>query len=72
MHIDEGKKFDIRNVAGNIKGGVFTQKEYESYLSKLPDASDKIFYPEAEEPESGGPTGPKKKEEKSKATGKRK
>lgn len=69
MHIDDGKKFDIRNIAGNIKGGVFSQKEYEAYLSRLPDVSDKIFYLEAEEAESAEP---KKKEEKKKTAGKRK
>ncbi len=43
MHIDEQKKFDTRNVERNIKNGMTTQKDYETYLSKLPDASDKVF-----------------------------
>jgi hypothetical protein len=43
MHIDEDKKFDKRNIAKNIKSGVITQKDYEIYLSKLPDASEKLF-----------------------------
>ncbi len=68
MHIDDGKKFDRRNIAGNIKGGVFSQKEYEIYLSRLPDVSDKMFNPEAEELESPDQTEPKKKEEKKKTT----
>ncbi len=72
MHIDEGKKFDIRNIAGNIKGGVFSRKEYEAYLSRVPDVSDKIFCPEAEEAESSVQMEPKKREEKKKTTGKRK
>ncbi len=72
MHIDDEKKFDKRNVASNIKSGVFSQKEYEIYLSKLLDVSDKIFFPEPEEPEPGDQGGPKKKEEKKKTTGKRK
>ena len=43
MHIDEQKKFDIRNIEGNIKNGIITQKDYETYLSKLPDSTDKVF-----------------------------
>ncbi len=46
MHIDEGKKFDKRNIARNIKDGVIIQKDYEIFLSKLPDVSDKLFSPE--------------------------
>jgi hypothetical protein len=47
MHIDEGKKFDKRNIERNIKDGIITQKDYEIYLSKLPDVSEKLFNPEA-------------------------
>lgn len=43
MHVDESKKFDKRNVERNIKNGDITQKDYETYLSRLPDASDKIL-----------------------------
>ncbi len=43
MHIDESKKFDKRNIERNIKDGIISEKEYENYLSKLPDLSDKIF-----------------------------
>jgi len=46
MHIDESKKFDKRDIKKNIKNGIISQKEYEIYLSKLPDASDKLFNPE--------------------------
>jgi len=46
MHIDEDKKFDKRNIARNIKNGIITQKDYEILLSKLPDASEKLFNPE--------------------------
>ncbi len=58
MHIDEGKKFDKRNIERNLKEGIITQKEYELYLSRLPDVSDKIYIPEelteeAEEYSSG-------------------
>ena len=43
MHIDEGKKFDKRNIARNIKNGLITQKDYEIFLSKLPDVRSKLF-----------------------------
>jgi hypothetical protein len=43
MHIDENKKFDKRNIEKNIKSRIITQKDYENYLSKLPDVSDKLF-----------------------------
>ena len=46
MHTDEQKKFDIRTIERNTKGGIITQKDYETYLSKLPDVSDKVFNPE--------------------------
>ncbi len=52
MHIDESKKFDKRNIERNIKNGVITLKDYEAYIAKLPDVSDKIFDPDAEEFES--------------------
>ena len=45
MHIDEDKKFDKRNIARNMKSGVITQKDYEIFLSKLPDVSAKLFSP---------------------------
>ena len=43
MHTDENKKFDKRNIERNIKNGIISQKDYEIYLSKLPDASDHTF-----------------------------
>ncbi len=46
MHIDENKRFDKRNIEKNIKDGIITEKDYEMFLSKLPDASDKSFNPE--------------------------
>jgi hypothetical protein len=46
MHIDENKKFDRRNIERNIKNGTISQKDYEFYLSKLPDVSDKLSTPE--------------------------
>ena len=46
MHIDEEKKFDKRNVARNINNGIITQKDYETFVSRLPDVSSKLFNPE--------------------------
>ncbi|NWG03839.1 MAG: hypothetical protein HXY44_13395 [Syntrophaceae bacterium] len=46
MHIDENKKFDKRNLEKNIKNGIISKKDYDLYLSKLPDVSDKLFNPE--------------------------
>jgi len=51
MHIDEDKKFDKRNIARNIKNGIITQKDYDTFVSKLPDVSNKLFSPE--EPSTG-------------------
>ncbi len=59
MHIDEGKKFDKRNIAKNIKNGIISQKDYEIFLSKLPDVSDKLFNPE-ESPALSDETGSRK------------
>ncbi|MBP1695050.1 MAG: hypothetical protein H6Q41_238, partial [Deltaproteobacteria bacterium] len=72
MHIDEQKKFDKRNVARNIRNGIITQKDYESFVSRLPDASSKLFNPEETstdlaEIESREESEPKKKGIKKKA-----
>ena len=79
MHIDENKRFDKRTIEGNIKGGIITQKDYESYLSKLPDVSEKLFNLEElsvdsdqSESEKEGGILPKKKTLKKKLKGKRK
>ena len=53
MHIDENKKFDKRNIEKNIKNGIITEKDYELFLSKLPDISDKLFSAEEEITDSG-------------------
>jgi hypothetical protein len=53
MHTDEQKKFDVRNIERNTRGGIITQKDYETYLSKLPDVSDKVFNPELTSEEAG-------------------
>jgi hypothetical protein len=52
MHTDENKKFDRRNIERNIKIGIINQKDYENYLLKLPDVSDKLFNPEKPSTES--------------------
>jgi hypothetical protein len=52
MHIDENKTFDKRNVQRNIKNERIAQKDYEIYLSRLPDVSDKVFNPEESIPDS--------------------
>ena len=79
MHIDENKKFDKRNIEKNLKDGIITEKEYEMFLSKLPDVSDKLFNPEeavtdSEEVEASkeGEMLPKKKVIKKKLKGKTK
>lgn len=46
MHTDENKIFDKRNIERNLKIGTITQEDYEIYLSKLTDVSDKLFNPE--------------------------
>jgi hypothetical protein len=77
MHTDENKKFDKRNIERNIKNGIITQKDYETYLSKLPDVIDKLFNLEgfsvnSEEFESKkeGEIQPKKKAVRKKSKGK--
>jgi hypothetical protein len=52
MHTDENKKFDKRNIERNLKIGTITSKDYEIYLLKLPDVSDKLFNPEKPSVES--------------------
>ncbi len=78
MHIDEGKKFDKRNIEKNIKSGIINEKDYEMFLSKLPDVSEKLFNPEEAVAESEelqakeGEALPKKKILKKKVKGKAK
>jgi len=43
MHIDGNKKFDKRNIEKNIKDRLITFKDYETFLSGLPDISEKIY-----------------------------
>ena len=77
MHIDENKKFDKRNIEKNVKDGIITEKDYEMFLSKLPDVSDKLFSPEEVPADSEGlevkqEASPKKKLIKKKVKGKAK
>ena len=79
MHIDENKKFDKRNIEKNVKDGIITEKDYEMFLSKLPDVSDKLFSPEEAvvdleelEARKEGEMAPKRKVVKKKAKGKAK
>ncbi|MGZ6276940.1 MAG: hypothetical protein ACXWMI_12670 [Syntrophales bacterium] len=53
MHIDENKRFDKRNIEKNVKDGIITEKDYETFLSKLPDVSDKLFSPDEATADSG-------------------
>jgi hypothetical protein len=46
MHTDENKIFDKRNIERNIRSGTVTKRDYDIYLSKLPDVTDKLFDPE--------------------------
>jgi len=72
MHIDEDKIFDKRNIAMNIKNGVITLKDYEIFLSKLTDASEKLFNPEEISIDSGETESRKESEISSKKRGPRK
>ncbi len=76
MHTDEGKRFDKRNIESNIRSGTITKKDYETYLSRLPDVREKLFLPE-ESPEDSeyelrksNETPPRKKKTKKKTKGK--
>lgn len=66
MHIDEQKKFDIRNIERNVKNGIITQKDYETHLSRLPDVSDKVFNFEEPLDDSKDPESKKESESQSK------
>jgi len=72
MHVDENKKFDKRNIERNIKDGILTQKDYEIYLSKLPDANEKVFFPEEDITDSEEFESPSENESHSKQKGAKK
>ncbi len=51
MHTDERKKFDVRTIERNIREGLVSRKEYEQYLKKLRDVSDKVHVEKEKEEE---------------------
>ncbi len=51
MHIDENKKFDKRTIERNLKEGIVSIKEWEAFLKKIPDVSDKVAFINREEDE---------------------
>ncbi len=53
MHTDNRKVFDRRNIEGNVRRGIVSRRDYEAYLSKLPDVSDKIAAPEEQDGQEG-------------------
>ena len=56
MHTDESKRYDKRNIDSNLRKGEVTPRDYEAYLSRLPDVSEKAFEPD-EEASPGGEEG---------------
>ena len=56
MHIDENKKFDKRSIERNLREGTVSAKEWEEYLKKLPDISDKVDLVMLEESQGGETT----------------
>ena len=53
MHTDESKKYDKRIIEIHLRRRRVLPKDYETYLSKLPDVSGKVYNPE-EEGSGGG------------------
>lgn len=53
MHTDESKKYDKRIIEILLRRGLVLPKDYETYLSKLPDVSSKVYTPEEEGMEEG-------------------
>ena len=49
MHIDESKKFDKRTMERNLKEGIVSANEWEQFLKRLPDVSDKAELAMSEE-----------------------
>ncbi|MFB0507837.1 MAG: hypothetical protein ACETWT_13985 [Thermodesulfobacteriota bacterium] len=55
MHIDESKKFDKRTIEKYLKEGIVSATEWEQFLKKLPDVSDKadsVMFEGAQEEET--------------------
>lgn len=60
MHTDQDKRYDKRNIDASLRKGEVTPKDYEAYLSRLPDVTDKAFPPDEEViPEGGEKSGSK-------------
>ncbi len=53
MHTDESKRYDKRNIESNLRRRIVAKKDYENFLAKLPDVSDKVFNPEEKSQEGG-------------------
>ena len=53
MHIDEGKKFDKRTIEKSLKEGIVSGKEWEQFIKRLPDVSDKVDFVMSEEAQEG-------------------
>jgi hypothetical protein len=53
MHTDEKKKYDTRIIEIHFRRGMVLPKDYETYLSKLPDVGNKVYNPEEEDLEEG-------------------
>jgi len=53
MHTDESKRFDKRSIESNLRRKIVTKKDYENFLARLPDVSDKLFNPEEKGSEHG-------------------
>jgi hypothetical protein len=53
MHIDENKKFDKRTIEKNLKEGIVSAKEWEQFIKRLPDVSDKVDFVMSEEAQEG-------------------
>jgi len=54
MSHDNEDLFDQRTVEKNIRRGLVTRKQYDTYLKQLADASDNAEYISIEDPEDDG------------------
>ncbi len=43
MHTDEDKRYDKRTIERDLREGLISPREYEEYLRKIPDVSNKVF-----------------------------
>jgi hypothetical protein len=68
MHIDESKKFDKRTIERDLREGNVSAKEWEQFLKKLPDVSDKVDFFMLEEGQQQAEAGEEGKEKEEKET----